>query len=144
MRLLKFIRTSLVAGLYLMVVSAGAQTLGSGVPIAFTTNVLMQSGNGNFTTNPVTITVPAERITLAGVVNTNEIFIGSYGVQITAAGLTQTVWFSSLTNSFSLLNGGTNNGTWTTNVPAMTITVSAITAMQANIGANTNQASVSP
>lgn len=117
--------------------AARAQTFGSGVPITGVTNVPLISA-GAPVTNINYIVLPGKTIQLSGVGNTNDVFIGSFYLQIpgytnTSLGLTNLYWLASVTNSFL---GGTNNGTWTTNTPTVALPVSMPMYMGANIGTN--------
>lgn len=115
--------------------SVSAQTFGGPLTFTGTTNAVLLIG-GVPQTNAFSFTIPPKNLWLYGVSNTNETFIGSYGIQIVTATSTNLVILASMTNSFA---SGTNSGTWMTNFPSVQISFSPVTIMQAGIGANTNQ-----
>ena len=101
-----------------------AQTFGSGTTVYGTTN------SAPIQTNTFFITVPSKSVLLSQVYSTNEIFVGSYNLQF--PGTTALYPIASFTNTFSL-PGGTNNGTWSTNIFAATIQVPVNLIMQGQI-----------
>lgn len=118
-----------------------AQTFGTKT-ITYTTNYLTITGstnapfsyNGQSLTNTCYFPVPPASVYLKGVSSTNEVFIGSYYVQF--PGSTNLILLGSITNSFA---SGTNDGTWTTNIPATGGSIGFPIIMQANIGNFINQ-----
>lgn len=122
---------SAIAVLFLLLaltLPAKAQVFGGGVTISGTTNSAPQG------TNSFSLTIPQKSLTLSGVSNTNEVFVGS--VAIVILGTTNVVPVSSLTNSFL---SGTNGGTWSTNFGGTAIPISYYWVYQASIGStNTN------
>ena len=124
--------------LFALPLSAFSQTFGGGIAISGTTNAMLQS-NGSVITNSFYLSVPAKTVVLSGISNTNEVSIFSYGLAV--AGSTNIWIVASITNTYTLAQGGTNQsgtGTWSTNLPAQTIQVQLVPWAQANIGATNN------
>ena len=119
----------------LLALNVSAQTFGSGVTVIGTTNAPLVS-NGTPSTNTTYLSFPQKTVTLSGILDTNEVAIFSYGVVF--AGSTNIVLIGSFTNSFALTNGGIGTGTWSTNIPQMTIAAQIIPYAQIAIGSHTN------
>lgn len=80
-------------------------------------------------TNYVFANWPAKNgVIILDIADTNEVFKGVYGMQFP----TNIFWFTNVTYEFSR---GTNGGTLTTNVPAVSVPLPVVFLMQANITA---------
>ena len=127
--------------LFLLITGAGhvlAGTFGS-VTSSTTTNFITITGTTNspvIATNMVYVNLPAKNGgVIQGVSNTNETFLVVYGLNF--PGASNTFYF---TNSQYGWANGTNNGTLTTNTPAVSVPVPVQVFMQAQIGTGiTNQ-----
>ena len=132
----RFYSYLILAALLLCAVESHAQTFGSGTIISNTTSALLQV-NAQVFSNTAYITIPSKPVILSNITSTNEVVFLSYGFILSGQGLSNTIFYASISNSFAL-PGGTNNGTWTTNIPAQTIAVTVLPVAQAVLGANTN------
>lgn len=113
--------------------NAPAQTFGGGVAITGTTNAVLLTG-GSRVTNTFYITFPSRTVTLSGVTSTNETAVFSYA--LASPGSTNVFIVASVTNSFA---AGTNNGSWSTNLPQMQVAIPLVQWAQGSIGSFTNQ-----
>ena len=125
----------LLASLLLIAALPALAQFNTGSPVTGTTNVPLIVGS-TIPTNTAYFFLPSKYLMLSGVASTNEVAIFSYG--FTVAGQTNPIILGSLTNAFTLANGGTNGGTWSTNIPAMSFNVPIVPWAQSAIGAYTN------
>lgn len=127
---MKKIKFLIVAAAFLLaaLLPAKAQVFGGSTTITGETN------SSAIQTNTFYITVPGKSISLSGISDTNETFVGSYvGIVV---GTTNQFQLWAVTNSFA---SSTNSGTWTTNVPSVTVAIPITVQMKADIGAYTNE-----
>ena len=130
----RFFASLILIAAVLCATAARAQTFGSGTIISNTTSVLLQKDSQVFT-NYAYVTMPAKPVILSNITSTNETVILSYGFIVQGQNISNAIYIASITNSFV---NGTNGGTWTTNIPAQTLTVTLLPTAQAAIGLNTN------
>lgn len=118
-----------------------AQTFGGGILVNGVSNLPAVNGLIPIT-NTFFVTLPAKTVNVTGISSTNEIFTGTFYLQLVGytnatAGLTNFLFLGAFTNSFAL-PGGTNGGTWSTNYPGGFVSIPFPLWMGANTGATTN------
>ena len=115
---------------------ASAQTFGGSVTIVGTTNAPLYDG-ALALTNSLSFSIPSKSVYLGGISYTNETVIFTYGIKVLCLGSTNAAFcpLASITNAFS---GGTNAGTWSTNITAQVLTFTILPYAQVATGIYTN------
>jgi hypothetical protein len=139
-----------------------AQTFGGGQTVIGTSNVWAKSVSGSYITNTVCYTFGQETLTIGGIVTNSETIYASYGffLWMTNSAL-NTITSNWIPISTLIINSNywtgagaaqTNGGSWTTNLPPISVCISPIVACQmictnlVNVGALalTNSVSLVP
>jgi hypothetical protein len=132
----------IIYALVLACFGAKAQSIGSGTAVTGTTNVPLWFINGNYygpVTNTFQFQVGTKFFSASGITSTNEVQIMSYGFYV--AGTTNYIPVNYLTNSFL---GGTNNGSFGTNIAQQPVFANLVPAAQISIGNFTNTVGLNP
>ena len=130
------------AALLLACMVGEAQSIGTGTVVTGTTNAPLWFISGNYygpVTNSFQFPVAQKFFSSSGIVSTNEVQILSYGFYV--AGTTNYFPVNFLTNTFA---GGTNGGSFGTNIAQQGVTVLLVPAAQISIGNYTNTVGLNP